>query len=153
MTAARYQHTVSSGIVLIVAALVTWISFTQQPADAFLFPRLISIFFIGLAGWNFIRAVAGFAKVGQGLDMKTFTNIVPGLLVMVVYVFFAAKFLGFFSASIIAFLAIFTIYDPTPLKEVKGWVKRITVTAVFMAVIYGLFALLLKVQTPKGLLF
>ena len=91
MTASRLQHIISSGIVLIVAALVTWISFTQEPADAFLFPRLIAIFFIGLAVWNFIRAVTGLAKVGEGLDMPSFTNIVPGLLVMSIYVFFAAK--------------------------------------------------------------
>jgi hypothetical protein len=72
---------------------------------------------------------------------------------MVVYVFFAAKFMGFYSASAVAFLAIFTIYDRTPLKNVKGWVKRIAVTTAFMVVIYGLFALLLKVQTPQGVLF
>ena len=52
MTASRLQHVVSSGVVLLVAAFVTWISFTQQPADAFLFPRLIAIFFVGLAIWN-----------------------------------------------------------------------------------------------------
>ncbi len=153
MTAARFQHVISSGIVLIVAVLVTWISFTQQPAEAFLFPRLIAIFFIGLSVWNFIRAVSGLARVGEGLDMTTFINIVPGMLVMIAYVFFAAKFLGFFSASTIAFLAIYTIYDGTPLKDAKGWVKRMGVTAAFMAVIYGLFALLLKVQMPKGVLF
>ena len=153
MTASRLQHVISSGIVLIVAALVTWISFTQEPADAFLFPRLIAIFFIGLAVWNFIRAVTGLAKVGEGLDMPSFTNIVPGLLVMSIYVFFAAKALGFYLASTIAFLTIFTIYDPTPLGDKRGWFKRIAITAVFMLVIYGLFALLLKVQTPRGIWF
>ena len=153
MTASRLQHIISSGIVLIVAALVTWISFTQEPADAFLFPRLIAIFFIGLAVWNFIRAVTGLAKVGEGLDMPSFTNIVPGLLVMSIYVFFAAKALGFYLASTIAFLMIFTIYDPTPLSDKRGWFKRIAITAVFMLVIYGLFALLLKVQTPRGVWF
>ncbi len=153
MTASRLQHIISSGIVLLVATIVTWISFTQEPADAFLFPRLIAIFFIALAVWNFIRAISGLAKVGEGLDMKSFTNIVPGLLVMGVYVFFAAKTLGFYLASTIAFLLIFTIYDPARLDDVKAWVKRAIVTFVFMSVIYGLFALLLKVQTPRGIWF
>ncbi|MDJ0612329.1 MAG: tripartite tricarboxylate transporter TctB family protein [Rhizobiaceae bacterium] len=153
MTASRLQHIVSSGIVLFVAVIVTWISFTQQPADAFLFPRLIAIFFIGLAVWNFIRAISGMAKVGEGLDSTSFINIVPGLVVMAVYVFFAAKSLGFYFASTIAFLTVFTIYDSVPLRDIRGWIKRILVTAIFMLVIYGLFAMLLKVQTPRGIWF
>jgi len=153
VTASRLQHLISSGIVLLIAATVTWISFTQEPADAFLFPRLIAIFFIGLAAWNFIRALSGLAKVGEGLDRQGFMNIVPGLVVMVVYVFFAAKALGFYFASTVAFLTVFSLYDPSPIGDVKAWGKRIFVTLVFMAVIYGLFALLLKVQTPRGIWF
>lgn len=153
MTASRLQHIVSSAIVLLVAALVTWISFTQQPAEAFLFPRLIAIFFAGLALWNFIRAITGLSKVGEGLDRTSFMNIVPGLVVVGIFVFFAAKALGFYLASTIAFLIIFTIYDPVPLNNKQGWIKRIVVTTAFMVVIYGLFALLLKVQTPRGIWF
>ena len=153
MTASRSQHTISSGVVLLVAALVTYVSFTQQPYEAFLFPRLISIFFISLATWNFIRAVTGIAKVGTGLGINEFRNIVPGLLVMLVFVFFAAKALGFYASSTIAFLTVFTLYDPSPLIDKKAWIKRLIVTACFMAVMYCLFALLLKVQTPSGIFF
>ncbi len=153
MTASRLQHTISSGVVLLVAAIVTYISFTQEPADAFLFPRLISIFFVGLAAWNFVRAISGVAKVGVGLDITEFKNILPGLLVMLVFVFFAAKGIGFYLSSTIAFMIIFTLYDPAPLSDGKAWGKRLIVTACFMAVMYCLFALLLKVQTPSGILF
>jgi len=153
MTASRMQHTVSSTIVLIVAAIVAYISFTAQPAEAFLFPRLIAIFFVGFAAWNFVRAITGIAKVGVGLNLKEFGNIVPGLVVMVAFMFFSAKAVGFYLSSTIAFLVIFTLYDPVPIMNGKAWVKRIIVTACFMAVMYCLFALLLKVQTPRGILF
>jgi len=153
MTASKLQHIIASSIVMLVAAMVTWISFTQEPADAFLFPRLIAIFFIGLAVWNFIRAISGLAKVGEGLDLTSFKNIIPGLLVMGIYVFFAAKALGFYLTSTIAFLLIFTIYDPARLDDGKAWLKRILVTLAFMVVMYGLFAMLLKVQTPRGIWF
>lgn len=153
MTASRLQHTISSGVVLLVAAIVTYISFTQEPADAFLFPRLIAIFFISLAAWNFVRALTGVAKVGVGLNMNEFKNIVPGLITMLVFVFFAAKTVGFYLASTIAFMIIFTLYDPAPLNDGKAWGKRLIVTVCFMAVMYCLFALLLKVQTPSGILF
>lgn len=132
MTASRTQHTISATLVLAVAAVVTWTSFTQEPADAFLFPRLISIFFIVLAAWNFARASLGLARVGEGVPMKTVLNFLPGLIIA---------------------LAFFAIYDSAPLSSAAGWGKRIVTTALFMAVIYGLFALLLKVQAPRGLYF
>ena len=85
--------------------------------------------------------------------MASFTNIVPGLMVMGVFVFFAAKAVGFYLASTIAFMTIYSIYDHSSLSDGKAWIKRIFVTACFMVVIYGLFAMLLKVQTPRGIWF
>ncbi|MEM6496846.1 MAG: tripartite tricarboxylate transporter TctB family protein [Pseudomonadota bacterium] len=153
MTASRLQHVLSSSVILLVAAAVTTISFTQEPAAAFLFPRLISVVFIALAIWNFARATLGLAKVGEGLSWKDSLNLLPGLIIALAFVFFAAKQLGFYTASTIAFFAVYTIYDPAPLSSAIAWAKRITTTALFMAVMYGLFALLLKVQTPRGMYF
>ena len=151
MIASRAQHLVAGTVVLVVATAVTWISFTQEPAEAFLFPRLISIFFFLLAVWNFIRAAAGMAKVGDGLDWQTVRNFVPGVVVMLIFIFVLAKALGFYLASTITFLIIYTLYDPIPVSDARGWMKRAAVTLAFMAVMYGLFALLLNVQTPRGM--
>ncbi len=153
MTGARTQHIVPAGIVLAVAIIVAWLSFTEEPTEAFLFPRIISVAFVGLAVWNMYRAAAGLARVGGGIDGRTALNVLPGLIVALAFVFFAATALGFYVAGTLTFLAIYTIYDPTPLSSLNGWVRRIIVTAVFMAVMYGLFALLLKVQTPRGMFF
>jgi hypothetical protein len=49
-----------------LAATVTWLSFTREPADAFLFPRIISVVMVLLAAWNFARAALGLARVGAG---------------------------------------------------------------------------------------
>lgn len=152
MTASRTQHVAAAGLVLIIAILVTWLSFTQEPVEAFLFPRLISVVFALLAAWNFIRAASGLAKVGTGLTVRHAGNILPGLLIMLVYALFAAKMFGFYASSTVTFLAIYTLYDPAPISSGPGWVRRIIVTVAFMIVIYGLFALLLKVQTPRGLI-
>jgi len=43
--------------------------------------------------------------------------------------------------------------DPASHTDIKSWIKRLLVTSGFMAVIYALFTLLLKVQTPRGLFF
>ena len=151
MTAGRLQHLIPAGIVLALAAVVTWLSFTQQPAESFLFPRVISVFFIGLAVWNFARAATGLAKVGGGMTSSMVKNLMPGLIVMLVFVFAAAKGLGFYVASTLSFFIIYSLYDAAPYSSVKDWVKRILVTAAFMAVIYALFALILQVQTPRGI--
>lgn len=152
MSHTRTQHSVPALAVLAVAALVTWLSFTEEPADAFLFPRVISVFFLGLALWNAYRALAGLARVGGGISASTALSIAPGLAVALAFVFWGATTLGFYTAGTLAFFAIYTLYDPAPLTSPSAWLKRAAVTAAFMAVIYALFTLLLQVQTPRGML-
>jgi len=149
--AKRIQHLAPNVIVTALAAVVTWISFTQEPAEAYLFPRLISVFMLVMALWSLARAVLGLSRVGTGLSAQTALNLAPGVALILIYVFWAAKTLGFYTASTAAFLLLFTIYDPTPVTNLRGWVKRIVITAAFMAVMYALFTLLLKVQMPRGL--
>ena len=149
----RSQHVVGSGLVFAVGILVTWISFTQQPAQAFLFPRLIATVFVVLAGWTFGKAVMGLSKVGNGVSAAMFLNMLPGLIVMVVYLFWGAGALGFYTATALAFFVLLSIYDPAPHHEPRTWVRRAVITAGFVAVMYGLFSELLNVYTPKEILF
>jgi len=151
MTSHRMQHLVPAFIILGLAAIVTWLSFTQEPAEAFLFPRIIAVVFMVLAVWNFIRAATGLAKVGRGIEKQDAINLMPGLIVMLVLVFWAAKALGFYVSSTLAFFAVYSLYDPAPLASTRDWLKRAVITAAFMAVIYALFSLVLQVQTPRGL--
>ncbi len=153
LVANRLQHLLPATLILLLAITVTWLSYTREPSDAFLFPRLISTVMIVLALWNFLRAFLGLARVGDGLSSQTLFRIMPGVIVMSVLVYFAAKALGFYVASFLAFLCVFSLYDPASHTAVSSWVKRLLITAVFMAVIYALFTLLLKVQTPRGLYF
>ena len=149
----RTQHIIASGLVAAVGIWVAYVSYTQDPADAFLFPRLISTVFVVLALWTFGKALAGRTKVGAGLNARALTNILPGLTIMLIYVFWAAKGLGFYTASTITFFVLLSLYDPAPHSEVKSWIKRLVITAGFLAVMYGLFALLLNVFTPREIFF
>ena len=149
----RTQHIIASGLVALVGVWVTYVSYTQQPAEAFLFPRLISTVFVVLALWTFGKAVLGRTKVGNGLSRQAMWNILPGLLVALVYIFWAAKALGFYTASTLAFFILLSLYDPAPHSEAKSWIKRVVITAGFLAVMYGLFALLLNVFTPREIFF
>ncbi|WP_425038805.1 tripartite tricarboxylate transporter TctB family protein [Primorskyibacter sp. S187A] len=149
----RSQHIVASGIVAAVGISVAYISFTQEPAAAFLFPRLISSVFVVLALWTFGKALLGRTKVGNGLDTRAMLNILPGLIVALVFVYWAAKGLGFYTASTLAFFVLLSLYDPAPHSELRSWVKRLVITAAYLAVMYGLFAGLLNVFTPREILF
>ena len=149
----RVQHMVGSGMVAVVGVWVAYVSYTQQPAEAFLFPRLISSVFVVLALWTFAKACLGWTKVGNGISVKQFTNLLPGLVVTLVYVFWAAKGFGFYTTTTIAFFILLSLYDPAPHSALKSWVKRVIITGCFMAVMYGLFALLLKVYTPREVFF
>jgi len=151
MNLQRAQYLFPATCVLILSVIVAYLSFTREPADAFLFPRLVAVVMLALAVWNFLRAARGVSRVGSGLTLATIKAIVPGILVLVVYVFFAAKYFGFYASSFMAFLILFSLYDPASHLQLRSWVKRIIVSVFFMCVIYGLFTLLLKVQTPSGI--
>lgn len=145
----RNQHIIASGLVVAVGVTVCYISYTQQPAEAFVFPRLISTVFAVLAIWTFGKAILGKTKVGNGLSMEAMSRITPGIIVALVYIFWAAKALGFYTSSTIAFFILLSLYDPAPHNDPKSWVRRFIITAGFLAVMYGLFAMLLNVYTPR----
>ena len=145
----RNQHIIASGIVAGVGISVCYLSYTQQPAEAFVFPRLISTVFAVLAIWTFGKAVIGKTKVGNGLSREALSRIAPGTIVALIYVFWAAKALGFYTASTIAFFMLLSLYDPAPHNEMKSWIRRVLITAGFLAIMYGLFAMLLNVYTPR----
>lgn len=149
----RTQHIVTSGLVTAVGLSVAFLSYTQEPAVAFLFPRIISTVFAALALWTFGKAILGRAKVGPGLSRDTMVNILPGLVIMMIYVFLAANSLGFYTATTITFFVLLSIYDPAPHGESRTWIRRCLITAGFLAVMYGLFAKLLGVFTPREILF
>lgn len=149
----RTQHIVASGLVAAVGVWITYVSYTAEPAAAFLFPRIISTVFVVLALWTFGKALMGRTKVGNGLSAGAMKNIVPGLIIALVFVYWAAETLGFYTASTVAFFILVSLYDPAPHGEVKSWIKRIVITAGFLAVMYGLFALLLNVFTPREIFF
>lgn len=81
MNASRLQHIIPAGAIFALAMTVTWLSFTQEPAEAFVFPRIISIAFIILASWNLARAGLGMARVGGGLSSAEARHIFPDLCV------------------------------------------------------------------------
>ena len=73
----RTQHILASGLIAAVGISVAYISFTQEPAAAFVFPRLISSVFAVLAIWTFGKAILGRTKVGNGISADAMMKMLP----------------------------------------------------------------------------
>ena len=149
--AGRLQQSLPAALIVGLAVWVAYVSFNVDDPEPYLFPRLVSVGLVFLSGLALFQAVTGKARPTAGLNMEVVVNIAPALVVMAGFVFYAVEFLGMYTASTVAFLIIQILYDPSPHNEIRTWAKRIVVTVGFMAVMYGLFSLLLKVQTPRGL--
>ncbi len=149
----RFEHAIPAGIICAIGMWVAYVSYTQTPAEAFVFPRLVATVFVVLAAWTFVRSLMPDAKVQQAISAATWSNILPGVAVAAIYVFWAGKALGFYTATTLAVFVLISYYDPAPHRDVRSWGKRILITAGFMAVMYLLFAMLLGVFTPREVLF
>ena len=147
----RMQHIVPSGIIALVGIWIAYVSFTQQPAEAFLFPRLISVVFVALSLWTFGKALMGWSRVGQGVSLELVKTVAPGMIVAFVYIFWGAKTLGFYAAASIAVFVLISWYDGKPMMAISSWIRRVLITVLIIAVLYGLFAQLLSVYTPRGM--
>ena len=151
--AGRLQQTVAATIVLAAACWIALVSFDVEDPQPYLFPQLFSGIMAALALIVLFRAARGLDRTAAGIDGRTFRNILPGLAVMLVYVFAFAEWLGFYAAAFLAMFVLYSLYDPNPHRSVRSWAVRLAVTTGFIAVIYAVFAQGLKVHTPEGALF
>ncbi len=138
---------------MLIGLWVAWISFTQNPTEAFLFPRLISTIFLTLSIWTFVAALVKTSDVSSTISTAIWMNILPGLIIGAICVFWMSKAFGFYTASTITVFSLISYYDPASHRQISSWAKRILVTAGFIAVMYLLFAMLLGVFTPREILF
>ena len=150
--AGRLQQSIAALTILAVGGWVAFVSFNVEDPQPYLFPQLFSGIMVALAVMALVRAVRGLNRTGTGVGQRKFLNIAPGLAVMLVYVFVLADWLGFYASAFVAMLVLYSLYDPNPHRKLRSWAVRLVVTVGFVAVMYAVFALGLRVQTPEGIL-
>ena len=135
---------------LLTALGVYTLSVLPESSEAYLFPRLISVGMALLAVAMLIESfsAAGAENTSQRVPWLT---IAPGLAIFVLYLH-AIEEVGFYVSAFIAFFLLVTIYVPER-RSMRGWLNRSSVTVLFIGAVYAVFGLLLKVQTPGGLIF
>lgn len=144
MNIRRLQHLVQSNIMRLVSLWVVYISYTQTPAEAFIFPQIIATAFL-------LFALCDRVDTRTGIAYATLLKIAPGLGLSCLYIFWAMDFLGFYTSTALAFFGLLALYDPAPHTMVRSWVKRLLITVGCISVIYLLFAQMLNVYTPRAL--
>ena len=153
VVASRNQQVIAASVILTCSCWIAFVSFYVDDPEPFLFPRLIAVAMLVLSALAFRRALAGGNITGSGFDKATLINIAPGVALAIIYIGFLAEWMGFYAASMLIFFLIYSIYDPAPHFDTKVLGKRILITTGFMAVMYLVFSLALKVQTPRGFFF
>ena len=144
------------GLILIVGIWVAAISYTQSPAAAFAFPRIIATVFVVLSLAVFIRTVLrpeAEDVTSAAIPTAEWRNFLPGLAIGLIYVYLAAANVGFYTSTAVVVFLLITLYDPAPYNRSATWIRRIVITAGFVAVMYGLFAIILNVFSPREILF
>ena len=121
-------------------------------SDAYLFPRFIALAVgaLGLAILGSTFLAARTAPSSASDVTRSWTSVVPVLAILVAYRW-AMELVGFYAAAFAAFVVIVWLYSPEP-TTARTAAKRVAISAVFVGVIFAVFALLLRVQTPRGFL-
>lgn len=145
----KFERVLPNIILVVIGLWLCFVSFTQQPAAAFSFPRLISALFVIFSLLVLGQSLLKKDREETPIPASVWNNILPGLLVAALYVFWASKALGFYTAAAITMFTLMAIYDPRSRKDLKKWVKLLGITAAFITVMYLMFATLLGVFTPR----
>jgi hypothetical protein len=139
------QVKLSTVIVTLVGAFLVYSSFILGDSENYLFPRLIS------ATIAILTIMLWFEK-GEADKSTNFKDLMPGIAIASAFILLL-KILGFYLASMIVFFTLVMYY--TKPMESKDFCRvlliKLGVAFMFTFALYGLFTLLLKVNTPEGL--
>ena len=151
------RETRETYVIIVLAGLLCYASFSGEPAEAFLFPRLFSVTFFILSWFMMIEAILlskqNITEAPEGLSLAALRVLMPGIAIMSLYVFILAEELGFYASSFLVLMLILSFYDGKSVREASTWLKRFALSSGMTIVVYLMFNMLLKVQTPRGFLF
>lgn len=121
----------------------------ETPGEA-VFPLLVSIAVITMAGWLLLANILGGGNQGQYAKERKDNNAggtwkIVSLVLLNVFVLWSMKFLGFFTSSFIL------VCLCCKLLGVKKWSQAIGVALGAVLGAYLIFSFWLQVSFPKGL--
>lgn len=137
------------GIALAIGLYV--LAVLPENQEAYVFPQLVTLVMcvIGVCqlvtGWRKPRE-----KQGAG-PLVEWTKLMPIFAILLLFIL-GAELVGFYTSSFLMFAAIGILYSPKRRSMVAAR-RCVPVSVGFIAVLYAVFAVLLRVQMPEGVLF
>jgi hypothetical protein len=142
------------GIGCVALGLVLYFFGTGKEAtDAYVFPNICGMVMGGLGVIMVLTAGAQETTEGGSsvISSVPWGKLWPAFVVLVAYLYLA-EIIGFFTSSFLTFVALGITYSAQ--TEYLPVTRRcIPIAFGFLAVLYALFVLLLKVQLPAGMFF
>ena len=143
---------------LFIAIALFYLSFysgTPKEVEAYLFPRTITSIMFAVTIFLFYQNLENKFLERQRKAPSVFplnlSKLYPVGISILLFIFFAED-LGFYFSTTILFMFISIFYSEEKL-DISNLIKSSCVCSLFMALIYILFTVLLKVQVPGFFLF
>jgi len=135
--------------ILIISISLGYVSFTggvETTKEAYLFPKLITTVMIILSTFSLIIYFLNKTKSFSEINIQKLSVYLISLILFI----FLGETIGFYFLAILIFLINSYYYSES--KNLKRFIQNIVVTILFMAFIYLLFSVMLKVQVPRFIL-
>ena len=132
--------------ILIISISLGYVSFTggvETTKEAYLFPKLITTVMIILSTFSLIIYFLNKTKSFSDINIQKLSVYLISLILFI----FLGETIGFYFLAILIFLINSYYYSES--KNLKRFIQNIVVTILFMAFIYPLFSVMLKVQVPR----
>ena len=132
--------------ILIISISLGYVSFTggvETTKEAYLFPKLITTVMIILSTFSLIIYFLNKTKSFSDINIQKLSVYLISLILFI----FLGETIGFYFLAILIFLINSYYYSES--KSLKKFIQNIVVTIMFMAFIYLLFSVMLKVQVPR----
>ena len=132
--------------ILIISISLGYVSFTggvETTKEAYLFPKLITTVMIILSTFSLIIYFLNKTKSFSEINIQKLSVYLISLILFI----FLGETIGFYFLAILIFLINSYYYSES--KNLKRFIQNIVVTILFMAFIYFLFSVMLKVQVPR----
>lgn len=149
-----HNRFIAIGTLAIVLALN--LAIALQTSAAYYFPGLLAFVMAVLA--TLLLAVSWKRQADNEITQHQHLHHIPWRRLWPVLTLFASclltiEALGFYTTLFAVFFIMITVYAPQPRSTSKLITQGLFISLVFLGLLYLIFAVLLKVQTPNGFLF
>jgi hypothetical protein len=136
---------------ILFGGLLYWAALGSDTPKAYFFPQMLALTMVAMGTAMLAMDFRSSGKRQAAWPATQWYKIWPGMLVLVVFMAIAEQ-VGFYVSSWLAFTSIGVLYAPT--GDRLATAKRcVPIAIVFLAVLYLIFWMLLRVQLPHGFAF